>query len=78
MKQLTESWLRSAGSGDDLANTQYQSAWATPLIQHLVPSRRQPSPSRTARVRMPMTSLPACGSDRPKPARWVPSATGRT
>jgi hypothetical protein len=57
-----------------LANTVYQSACTTPDIQHLVPLSTQPSPSRTALVRMPMTSLPAWGSDSPNPHRREPSA----
>ena len=78
MKQVIESWAREAGS-PVLAKTVYQSAWTTPDIQHLVPDRTQsPSwPGRssgTARVRMPATSLPACGSDRPKPQRSSPVA----
>ena len=76
MKAVTESWARLAGSAV-LANTVYQSASRTPDIQHLVPLSTQPrggSGSGTARVRMPITSLPAWGSDSPKAARWVPSA----
>ena len=65
-------------TGPVLANTQYQSAWRTPDIQHLVPVRSQSSPSGRARVRMPMTSLPAWGSDSPKAARAWPVATGVT
>ena len=57
-----------------LANTVYQSACTTPDIQHFVPLRIQSSPSATALVRMPMTSLPAWGSESPKPLRWEPSA----
>ncbi len=76
MNAVTESCARLAGS-PDLANTVYQSASRTPDIQHLVPVRTQPpapSGSGRARVRMPITSLPAWGSDRPNPARWRPSA----
>jgi hypothetical protein len=74
-KAVTESWCRSAGSSEVLAKTVYQSAWTTPDIQHFTPlSTHPPAPSGTARVRMPITSLPACGSDRPNAARWVPSA----
>ena len=78
MKAVTESCARLVGSRV-LAKTVYQSASATPDIQHLVPLRTQPpaapAPSSgTALVRMPITSLPACGSDSPKAARWVPSA----
>ena len=76
MKAVTESWARLAGSAV-LANTVYQSASRTPDIQHLVPlSTQPPSPSGSgmARVRMPMTSLPAWGSDRPKAARVDPVA----
>ena len=61
-KAVTESWLRELTSGAVLANTVYQSAWATPDIQHLAPFSTQPpeqSGSGVARVRMPMTSLPA-------------------
>ncbi len=61
-----------------MANTQYQSACTTPDIQHFVPVSTQSSPSRTALVRMPTTSLPACGSESPKPARSSPVATPRT
>ena len=75
MNAVTESWARLAGSLV-LAKTVYQSASRTPDIQHLVPLSTQPPSdpeSGTPRVRMPMTSLPACGSDRPKAARSVPS-----
>ncbi len=58
-------------AGPVLANTQYQSACTTPDIQHFVPLSTQSSPSRTALVRMPTTSLPACGSESPNPARCV-------
>ena len=75
MKQEMSSCLRLS-AGPVLANTQYQSAWTTPDIQHLVPLSTQSSPSRTAFVRMPTTSLPACGSDSPNPARISPVATG--
>ena len=74
MKAVTESWARLVGSAV-LANTVYQSASRTPDIQHLVPFRTQPpstSGSGVARVRMPMTSLPAWGSDSPKAARLRP------
>ena len=67
-----ESCLRAVTSSEVLANTVYQSACATPDIQHFVPLSTQSSPSRTALVRMPITSLPACGSDRPNAARCVP------
>ena len=73
---VIESWLRAVTSSDVFANTVYQSAWTTPEIQHLVPLRTHSSPSRTALVRMPITSLPACGSDRQKAARFDPSAIG--
>ena len=76
MKPVTESWARLAGS-EVLAKTVYQSASRTPDIQHLVPFRTHPpgeAGSGVARVRMPMTSLPAWGSDRPKAARRDPSA----
>ena len=76
MKAVTESWARLAGS-PLLANTVYQSASRTPDIQHLVPVSTQPpasSGSGVARVRMPMTSLPAWGSDSPKAARVDPVA----
>ena len=75
MNAVTESCLRLVTSSV-LANTVYQSACTTPDIQHLVPVSTQPwrSSSRTALVRMPITSLPACGSDRPNPARSEPSA----
>jgi len=59
-----------------LANTVYQSASRTPDIQHFVPLSTQPPSdpaSGTPRVRMPITSLPAWGSDSPKAARAVPS-----
>ncbi len=75
MKAVTESWARLVGSLV-LAKTVYQSASRTPDIQHLVPLRTQPPAdpsSGTARVRIPMTSLPAWGSDSPKAARRVPS-----
>src|SRR6478735_2874267 len=75
MKTLMLSWARES-AGPVLAKTQYQSACTTPLIQHFVPVRRQPSPSRSARVRIPITSLPACGSDRPNAARCTPVASG--
>ena len=75
MKTLMLSWARES-AGPVLAKTQYQSACTTPLIQHFVPVRRQPSPSRSARVRMPITSLPACGSESPNAARCVPVASG--
>ncbi len=66
-------------SSDVLANTVYQSACATPEIQHLVPLRTQPpAPSATALVRMPMTSLPAWGSDRQNEAFFDPSAMAAT
>ena len=78
MNPVIESWARDAGS-PVLANTVYQSAWTTPDIQHFVPLRIQsPSwPGRssgTARVRMPATSLPAWGSERPNPQRSSPVA----
>ena len=76
MKAVTESWARLVGS-EVLANTVYQSASRTPDIQHLVPSSTQPpgrSGSGTARVRIPITSLPAWGSERPKAARCSPRA----
>ena len=75
MNAVMESWARLAGS-EVLAKTVYQSASRTPDIQHLVPLSTQPpsAPSSgTPRVRMPMTSLPAWGSDSPKAARSVPS-----
>ena len=76
MKALIESWARLSGA-DVLAKTVYQSASRTPDIQHFVPVRdHDPSAFWVARVRMPMTSLPAWGSERPKAARWVPSAIG--
>ena len=61
MNAVTESCARLEGS-DVLANTVYQSASRTPDIQHLVPLSTQPSlwsGSGVARVRMPITSLPA-------------------
>ena len=64
----------AGASAPVLANTQYQSACTTPDIQHLVPLRTQSSPSLTALVRMPITSLPACGSESPNAARCAPSA----
>ena len=70
MKHEMSSCLRES-AGPVLANTQYQSACTTPDIQHLVPLSTQSSPSRTALVRMPTTSLPACGSESPKPARML-------
>ncbi len=73
----TLSWARES-TGPVLANTQYQSAWRTPDIQHLVPERIQSSPSGRARVRIPMTSLPAWGSLSPNAARASPVATGVT
>ena len=78
MKAVIESWDRDAGS-PVLANTVYQSASRTPDIQHLVPVSTHPSRlaaevSGTATVRIPATSLPAWGSERPKPARWSPEA----
>ena len=78
MKAVTESCARLAGS-PVLANTVYQSASRTPDIQHLVPLSTQPpswpdSGSGVARVRMPITSLPAWGSDSPKAARVSPAA----
>ena len=75
MKTLMLSCARES-AGPVLANTQYQSACTTPLIQHLVPVRTQLSPSRSARVRIPITSLPAWGSERPKAARCSPFASG--
>ena len=75
MNAVTESCARLAGSLV-LANTVYQSASRTPDIQHLVPLSTQPPSlpwSGTPRVRIPMTSLPAWGSDSPKAARRVPS-----
>src|SRR5271165_2606729 len=70
------SWRLEAGS-PVFANTVYQSAWTTPDIQHLTPFSTQP-PSRSgsgvARVAIPITSLPAPDSERPKPDRKVPSA----
>src|SRR5262245_2284672 len=77
LKHEMSSCLRES-AGPVLANTQYQSACTTPDIQHLVPLSTQSSPSTTALVRIPTTSLPACGSDNPKPARSRPSATART
>jgi len=77
MKQVMLSWARESGA-PVLANTQYQSAWRTPDIQHFEPVITQSSPSGTARVRIPMTSLPAWGSESPKAARWAPVATGVT
>ena len=77
MKQVIESWARES-AGPVFANTQYQSAWTTPDIQHFVPVSTQPSPSATALVRMPTTSLPACGSESPNPARISPVAIGPT
>ena len=65
-------------AGPVLAKTQYQSACSTPDIQHFVPERIQSSPSGRAFVRMPMTSLPACGSESPKPALASPEAIGLT
>ena len=70
MKHEMSACLRES-AGPVLANTQYQSACTTPDIQHFVPVSTQSSPSRTALVRMPMTSLPACGSESPKPARML-------
>ena len=75
MKAVTESCARLVGSAV-LANTVYQSASRTPDIQHLVPLSTQPPAdpaSATARVRIPMTSLPAWGSESPKAARCEPS-----
>ena len=75
MNAVMESWARLDGSLV-LANTVYQSASRTPDIQHFVPLSTHPPPdssSGTPRVRMPITSLPAWGSDNPKAARWVPS-----
>ena len=77
MNAVIESWDRLAGSPLVLAKTVYQSASRTPDIQHLVPLRIQPlpaPPSGIPLVRMPMTSLPACGSERPNAARSEPSA----
>ena len=74
MNAVMESWARLAGSFV-LANTVYQSASRTPDIQHFDPLRIQPPrrpASGTARVRMPITSLPAWGSESPKAARCVP------
>ena len=78
MKAVIESWAREAGS-PVFANTVYQSASRTPDIQHLVPVSTHPSGfepewSGNAVVRMPATSLPAWGSDRPNPARLSPAA----
>ena len=76
MKAVMESCRLLDGS-PVFAKTVYQSAWATPDIQHLMPFRIQPpssSGSGVARVDMPTTSLPAPGSDRPKAARSDPSA----
>ncbi len=75
MKAVMESCARLVGSLV-LAKTVYQSASTTPDIQHLVPLSTHPpsaAGSGTPRVRIPMTSLPAWGSDNPKPARRVPS-----
>ena len=75
MNAVMESCARLVGSLV-LANTVYQSASRTPDIQHLVPFSTQPPAapgSGTPLVRIPMTSLPAWGSDNPKPARRVPS-----
>ena len=61
MNAVMESWARLVGSLV-LANTVYQSASRTPDIQHFEPLRIQPPPppaSGTARVRIPITSLPA-------------------
>ena len=77
MKHEIESCARES-AGPVLAKTQYQSACTTPDIQHFVPVSTQSSPSATAFVRMPTTSLPACGSERPKPARIAPVATAPT
>src|SRR4051812_38331019 len=77
MKAEMESCLRDVTSSAVLANTVYQSACTTPDIQHLVPLRIQPpgdDGSGTALVRIPMTSDPACGSDKPNAARSDPSA----
>ncbi len=65
MKAVIESWARLDGS-PVLAKTVYQSASTHSDIQHLVPVEHpvpvRPDPvSGTARVRMPATSLPACG-----------------
>ena len=65
-------------AGPVLAKTQYQSAWRTPDIQHLVPDRIQSSPSGRARVRIPITSLPAWGSESPNAALASPVAIGVT
>ena len=75
MKHEMSSCLRES-AGPVLANTQYQSACTTPDIQHFVPLSTQSSPSRTALVRMPTTSLPACGSESPKPARMLAGRDG--
>ena len=72
MNAVIESCARLVGSLV-LAKTVYQSASRTPDIQHLVPFSSQPPSSGTPRVRIPMTSLPAWGSDSPKAARRVPS-----
>ena len=48
-----------------------------PTSSTSVPERIQSSPSGTARVRMPITSLPACGSDKPNAARGLAARDGR-
>ena len=75
MNAVTESCARLAGSLV-LANTVYQSASRTPDIQHFVPLSTQPPSEEVAGtplVRIPITSLPAWGSESPKAARSVPS-----
>ena len=81
MKAVIESWARLVGS-PVLAKTVYQSASRTPDIQHLVPLSTQspvrPDPvSGTARVRMPTTSLPACGLGQPEAGPQVAGGDAR-
>ena len=47
------------------ASSRQRCARGAPLVQIFWPVMRQPSPSRTARVRSPARSEPASGSEKP-------------
>ena len=64
-------------SGSVTATTTYQRAKPALVIHAFSPSSTQESPSRRARVRMPLGSEPAPGSVRPKPPRAPAASSGR-
>ena len=81
MNAVVESWDRLAGSPLVLAKTVYQSASRDARHPALgavedpaAAGAAAGAPPDTPLVRMPMTSLPACGSERPNAARSEPSA----